>query len=209
MQNPPNEIIVEISKSLNIRDLRSLASTSKNYNDLLYKDIKDLSSIERALNNYYIKVTVSEYGLLTYKFHIYNTKAAIKWCYRKNKHLNTKLLDKYIDSFTPYIIMKRCEYDRDLRKEILVETKKVDFQFFLDTVTSSYIHNLEECNNEELNNTDGNDQLFGMNEYYVRIEEIDGCFHNRGIEDTLKLLKDTIKYPKHYTNCSMKTIIKN
>jgi hypothetical protein len=209
MQKLPNEIIAEISKTLNFQDLKSLASTCKDYNNILYKEIKDLIAMEKALQRYYIRVEVSEYGILRYKFHIYNTKAAIKWIYKKNKHLNTKLLDKYTDSFTPYVVMKRYEYDYDLHKEIAVETKKVDFQFFLDTVTSSYLHNLEESNNEELNNTNGNDQLFDMHEYYVKVEEIDECFHNIGIEDTLKLLKVTIKYPKHYTNCGMKTIIKN
>jgi hypothetical protein len=57
-------------------------------------------------------------------------------------YLNTKLLDRYKASITPYVIMKR--YDRDLCKKIPVETKKVDFQFFLDTVTSSYLHNIED-----------------------------------------------------------------
>jgi cell division protein FtsL len=49
MQNLPNELIVEISKSLNLRDLTSLATTCKNYNDVLHKDIKDLSAIEKVL----------------------------------------------------------------------------------------------------------------------------------------------------------------
>jgi hypothetical protein len=207
MQNLPNEIIVEISKSLNIRDLRSLASTCSEYKNLIHKDIKELSTIEKALSKHYIKVTVSEFGWLTYKFYIYNTKESLKWC-RKNKDLNTKLLDKYINSFTPYVIMKRYEIDRNLFEEVPVEVKKVDFQFFLDTVTSSYIQHLENVNNEEIHNTDGYDYLFDMNQYYVKIEEIDSCFHNKGIEATLKLLRDTIRYPKIYTNCSMKTIIK-
>jgi hypothetical protein len=188
--------------------LRSLASTCNEYNDLLYKDIKELSTIEKALNRHYIKVTVSEFGWLTYKFYIYNTKESLKWC-RKNKGLNTKLLDKYINSFTPYVIMKRYEIDPVLREEVPVETKKVDFQFFLSEVTSSYIQHLENENNEEIHNTNGYDQLFDMHQYYVKIEEIGECFHNKGIEETLKLLRKTIKYPKLYTNCTMKTIIKN
>jgi hypothetical protein len=69
---------------------------------------------------------------------IYNTKGALKWCYKK-QYLNTRLLDKYTANTTP---MKRYAYDRDLRKEIPVETKKVDFQLFLDIVISSYLHNL-------------------------------------------------------------------
>jgi hypothetical protein len=48
-----------------------------------------------------------------------------------------------------------------------------------------------------------------MHQYYVKIEEIDECFHNKGIEETLELLRETIKRPKYYTNCTMKTIIKN
>jgi uncharacterized protein (DUF2164 family) len=105
--------------------------------------------------------------------------------------------------------MKRYEIDRNLFEEVPVEVKKVDFQFFLTEVTSSYIRHLENTNNEEIHNTDGYDYLFDMNQYYRKIEEIDSCFHNNGIEDTLKLLRETIKYPKLYTNCSMKTIIKN
>jgi hypothetical protein len=208
MQNLPNEIIVEISKSLNIQDLRSLASTCNEYKNLIYRDIKELSIIEKALNKHYIRVTVSEFDWLTYKFYIYNTKESLKW-YRKKKNLNTKILDKYINSFTPYVVMKRYEIDRDIHEEVPVEVKKVDFQVFLDIVTSSYIRHLENANNEEINNTDGYDYLFDMNQYYVKIEEIDECFHNKGIEETLELLKKTIKYPKLYTNCTMKTIIKN
>jgi hypothetical protein len=70
MQNLPNELVDEISKSLTLQGLKSLASTCKNYNDLLDKDIKDLSAIERALNNYYIRVMVSGYWCLIYKFYI-------------------------------------------------------------------------------------------------------------------------------------------
>jgi hypothetical protein len=68
--------------------------------------------------------------------------------------------------------MKRYEYDRDLGEDIPVEMKRVDFQFFLDTVTSSYLHNLNECNEEELNLTNGEDGLFDMNEYYEKTEQV-------------------------------------
>jgi hypothetical protein len=155
MQNLPNEIIYEISKSLNnIRDLRSLASTCKEYKDLLYKDIeaKELSTIEEALKKYYIRVEVYHVSGLAYKFYIYNTRKALKWC-RKKKDLNTLVLDKYINRFTPYVIMKEYEFDPDLRKEIPVKVEKVDFQTFLTIVTSDYIQNLENENNEEIHNT--------------------------------------------------------
>jgi uncharacterized protein YlbG (UPF0298 family) len=48
-----------------------------------------------------------------------------------------------------------------------------------------------------------------MNEYYEKTEQVYWFYeNNKDIEKTLDKLKDTIKYPKHYTNCSMKTIIK-
>jgi hypothetical protein len=208
MQNIPNEIICKISKSLSIQDLRSLASTCNEYKNLIHKDIKELSTIEKELKKYYIRVEVLHDGWLAYKFYIYNTKKALKWC-RKKKDLNTKILDKYINSFTPYVIMKEYEVDLDLRKEIPVKVEKVDFQTFLSIVTSDYIQNLERIDNGEIYNPNGYDQLFSINQYYVKIEEIDECFHNKGIEETLELLKETIKRPKYCTNCTMKTIIKN
>jgi hypothetical protein len=99
--------------------------------------------------------------------------------------------------------MKRYEYDPKLRKEVLVETKKVDFQIFLDIVITSYLQNLNEQNEEELNLTNGEDGLFDMNEFYERTEQIYQCYNDKGIEDTLKMLVDTIKRARLYTNCNV------
>jgi hypothetical protein len=75
MQTLPNELIVEISKSLIFSELQSLASTCKDYYYMFYKDIKDLQTIEKALQRYYIKLIFSvNYDTEEYCFYIHNTK---------------------------------------------------------------------------------------------------------------------------------------
>jgi hypothetical protein len=195
MQTLPKELIVQISESLTFEELQNLASTCKDYYNIFYKDIKDLQAIEKVLKSYYIRVIVSKYWIIDYKFYIYNTKRALKMCYDR-RDLNTKLLHRYLPNIEPSVVMKRYEYDRELHKEVLVETKKIDFQLFLDIVISSYLQNLNELNEEEKNNTNDDDELFDMNEYYERTEQIYQCYYNKGIEKALKILKDTIKHPK-------------
>jgi hypothetical protein len=207
MQTLPNELIVKISESLTLEELQNLASTCKNYYNIFYKDIKDLQAIEKVLKSYYLRVTFADYWGISHKFYIYNTKRALKMCYDR-KDLNTKLLHRYLPNIKPFVIMKRYEHDRELQEDIAVEMKKVDFQLFLDIVITSYLHNLNECNEEEKNITNGDDESFDMSEYYERTDQIYQCYYDKGIEDTLKILKDTIKHSKHYTNCKLQTITK-
>jgi hypothetical protein len=72
MQNIPNELVIEITKTLTFQDLKSLASTSKKYNDLLNMVVKDIEAIEKHIKEtYYIKVTIREDRNVAYRFYIY------------------------------------------------------------------------------------------------------------------------------------------
>jgi hypothetical protein len=91
MQNLPNELIVEISKTLTLQDLKSLASTSQEYKALLDKVIKDVQEIDKYIKEtYYIKVTIREDRNAAYRFYIYNTRDAIDFC-RFKHNFNRKL----------------------------------------------------------------------------------------------------------------------
>jgi hypothetical protein len=70
MNNLPNELIVKISESLSLEELQNLASTCKDYYDMFHKDIKDLQAIEKVLKSHYIRVIVSKYWIIAYKFYI-------------------------------------------------------------------------------------------------------------------------------------------
>jgi hypothetical protein len=191
MNNLPNELIVKISESLSLTEPQSQASTYKEYYDMFYKDIKDLQAIEKALKSYYLKVTVSvNYSTAEYRFCLYIIKRALELCYAR-KDLNATLLCKYETRIKPYFIRKR--YECKGREENIVEYKKVDFKLFLDVVITSYLEHLNNENEEELNLTEGEEGLFDMDEYYEKPDEIYQCYQEKGIEDSLKMLVETIK----------------
>jgi hypothetical protein len=128
MQNLPNELIVEISKSLPLAELQSLASTCKDYYYIFYKDIKDLHTIMKALKRYYIKVIVSaNYCTEEYSFYVYNTKYSIDTCCSKNT-VDANLLHKYVDHIKPHVFMKVYKYK--FNKEEFVECKVIDIKIF-------------------------------------------------------------------------------
>jgi predicted DNA-binding ArsR family transcriptional regulator len=71
MQNIPNELIVEISKSITLQDLKSFASTSQEYKALLDKVVKEVEEIDKYIKEtYHIRVTIREDRNIAYRFYI-------------------------------------------------------------------------------------------------------------------------------------------
>jgi hypothetical protein len=129
MQSLPNELIVEISKTLPLEDIQSLASTCKIYRELLYKDIKNLKAmIMKDLKKNNIRITVTKNWNLSYKFCIYNTKKIVRKVCKKKGCFGGKIYEHFINT-KPYIIMKRYRFIPDLYKNSVAENKMVDFQF--------------------------------------------------------------------------------
>jgi hypothetical protein len=207
MQSLPNELIVEISKTLPLEDIQNLASTCKIYRDLLYEDIQKLKEmIMKDLKKNYIRITVAKDWNLLYKFCIYNTKRIVRKVCKKRGCFGGKIYEHLINT-KPYIIMKRYMFIPDLYKNIVAEKKMVDFQFLLDTVINSYIHNLDEVNEEEMFENDN--ELFNVNEYYSMADSVNH-FYEKGedIDEVIYALKDVVNYPKSYTNCNVKYVFK-
>jgi hypothetical protein len=104
--------------------------------------------------------------------------------------------------------METYEHDSELDKDIPVKTEEIDFQTFLNLVTSSYLDNIKSCHEIAKNILDYDD-IFIVEEYKMEVNKVLESYNKTNdIDKTLELLKEVTKYPVSYSNCSIQHIIK-
>jgi hypothetical protein len=184
MQYFPNEIICEISSYLKPKDLISLSSTCKDFQDILSKEVYEYKKIDEAIKNtYYHIVSIAKGPYIIYDYYIYNIDEAIDFL--RYKYRNHELLDKYIKTIEKVkVILKPRIYIDELGEFVETgESRKMNFDSFLYYFNRKFISFYKHLNKAH------QEPVYDMNKVMKKVHRLLNKYNKRGVSKTIMLLK--------------------
>jgi hypothetical protein len=161
MQNLPKEMIFEVVKYLDPKDVVRLSATCKEYKDILDKLVKLYKRIDEIQNNRCFEVNIVIDPTTSYIYHVYT---------RKSKYAR--------------VVVRKCMYIDGIYENVgLYESREMSFDMFLYYACKSYLELFEHANSQF------EDKIFDINKMRSRVNKLIETYIKRGALDTILLFK--------------------